>query len=69
MTGMLQLCPQIAVVTPLGSGWAFMVIDYGLWENTVFVVRLDKDGSVTHIESKDIKIEGNPMIGCPIISK
>lgn len=63
----LQLNPQIHVITPLGEGWCFFLIDYGLWENTIWVVRLDKDGTVKHVESNDIKINGNPMLYCPII--
>lgn len=59
----LQLNPQIQVFTPLGKGWAFLIIDYGLDINTCWVVRLDKDGQVKHFDSNDIKIEGNPMIG------
>lgn len=59
----LQLNPQIQVITPLGDGWAFMLIDYGLWQNSIWVVRLDKDGQVKHVESNDIKITSNPMLG------
>lgn len=45
-----------------GLGSAFMMIDYGLNINTVWVVRL-KGGRVKHFLSEDIVILGNPMLG------
>lgn len=59
----LQLNPQIEVITPLGNGWAFFIIDYGLNINSIWVVRLDKEGIVKHVESNDIRIAANPMLG------
>lgn len=59
---MIQLNPQINVFTPLGEGWAFLIIDYGAWMNTVWVVRLNKTGEVKHFDSNDIRIEGNPTL-------
>jgi hypothetical protein len=50
----IQLCPQIEVSTPLGKGWAYLVLDYGLMINTIWVVRLT-DGQVKHFDSNDIK--------------
>ncbi len=58
----IQLKPQIEVKTPLGKGWAYLVIDYGLMINTIWVVRLP-DGQVKHFDSNDIRITGNPMLG------
>lgn len=55
----LQLNPQINVKTPLGYGYAFLVIDYGQWINTCWVVRLNDTGQVKHFDSNDIQIQGN----------
>lgn len=65
----IQLNPQIEVLTPLGRGWAFLIIDYGLDINTIWVVRLNEEGKVKHIYSNDIQIEGNPMLGLPFLTE
>jgi hypothetical protein len=67
MATLIQCNPQIEVLTPLGRGWTFFIIDYGLNINSIWVVRLNKTGEVKHIESNDIKIEGNPMLGLPLL--
>lgn len=63
----LQLNPPIQVHTPLGNGWALLIIDYCININSVWIVRLDLDGQIKHIESNDIKVAGNPMLGLPLI--
>lgn len=68
MIAVLQLNPQIKVLTPLGFGWAYFLIDYGQDTNPIFVVRLDVDGQVKSFESNSIKIEGNPMFGLPFLT-
>lgn len=67
MIAILQLNSQIKVKTPLGFGWAYFLIDYGQDTNPVFVVRLDDEGQVKNIDSNQIQIEGNPMIGLPFL--
>jgi hypothetical protein len=62
---MLQLNPPIWVRTPLGDGIAHLIIDYGPALNTVWVVQLTEDGSVTHVESPEVRIRGNLMYGIP----
>lgn len=57
-----QLEPQIEVITPLGCGYAWFIIDYGYMLNTVWIVRLE-NGVVKHIDSNDIRIRENPMLG------
>ena len=52
----------IPVHTPHGIGQAFLLIDYGLTVNSVWVVRL-KGGKVLHFYSDDIRIYDNPMNG------
>lgn len=63
----LQLSPQIQVITPLGKGYAFFLIDYDLQLNSIWIVRLDTDGSVKHFNSNQIKIEGNPTLDLPFL--
>jgi hypothetical protein len=52
----------IVVHTPHGKGQAFLLIDYGLTVNSVWVVRLE-GGKVLHYDSNDIRIYDNPMNG------
>lgn len=58
-----QLSPPIEVLTPLGKGWALVLIDYGISINSVWVVRLDDKGQVKHFDSNDIRVVANPMLG------
>lgn len=64
---LLQLHPQIYVHTPLGKGWAFFILDYDLYMNSIWIVRLDETGIVKHFESNSIRIDSNPMLGQPIL--
>lgn len=50
----LQLNPTIAVDTPLGKGHALFIIDYGMHQNTCWVVVLENDGVVKHFDANDI---------------
>ena len=50
----LQLNPTILVETPLGRGHTILIIDYGMHQNSCWVVALEKDGVVKHFESNDI---------------
>lgn len=58
---MLQLNPPLWVTTPLGEGFAIMVIDYGPYLNSIWVVHLFADGQLVHIESNEIRVMGNDM--------
>lgn len=59
----LQLNPTIPVACrEHGDGEAYLIIDYGINVNTVWVVRLP-GGIVKHFYSDDIRIYGNPMDG------
>ncbi len=69
MTAILQLNPQIRVKTPLGWGWAFFLADYDLQINSIWIVRLDADGSVRHFNSNQIFIDGNPTIDLPFLKE
>ncbi|RRN76829.1 hypothetical protein EIM50_22700 [Pseudoxanthomonas sp. SGD-10] len=55
----LQLNPAILVETPLGRGQAILVIDYGMHQNTCWVVALEEDGIVKHFDCNDIILSTN----------
>ena len=59
---MIQLSPEIWVITPKGYGLAFLVTDYGLDHNKVFTVLLDS-GDVLDFDIKDIRRTENPSFG------
>ena len=50
----LQLNPTILVSTPLGTGHAIFIIDYGMHQNSCWVVALVENGIVKHFDSNDI---------------
>jgi hypothetical protein len=58
-----QLNPYIPVITPLGEGYAVMVIDYGIDYNTCWVVALEKDGQIKHFDANDVKMCTNYTYG------
>jgi hypothetical protein len=66
MNTIIQLNPQIVVYTPLGKGLAFFLIDYGMSVNTCWVVRL-ANGEIKHFDANDIRAEGNPTYGIPMM--
>ena len=55
---LLQLKPLIPVETPLGKGQAIFIIDYGMHQNTCWVVALESR-EVKHFDSNQIKIQKN----------
>ena len=59
----LQLNPTILVETPLGRGQAIFLIDYGMHQNTCWVVALQKDGVVKHFDCNDIIMSTNFTYG------
>ena len=44
------------VRTPLGEGQALFLIDYGIHENTIWVVALKKDGAIKHFNSNQVQL-------------
>lgn len=59
----LQLNPSILVETPLGRGQALFVIDYGMHQNTCWVVTLESNGIVKHFDCNDIILSTNYTYG------
>jgi hypothetical protein len=55
----LQLNPTILVDTPLGRGQALFLIDYGMHQNSCWVVALQDNGVVKHFDCNDIIITTN----------
>ena len=55
----IQLSPTILVETPLGRGQALFLIDYGMQQNSCWVVALVKDGVVKHFDCNDIIVSTN----------
>ncbi|TCV10256.1 hypothetical protein EDC17_103524 [Sphingobacterium alimentarium] len=52
----LQLNPSIYVDTPLGKGHALFLIDYGMHQNSCWIVTLEDNGIVKHFDANDIII-------------
>lgn len=55
----LQLNPTILVDTPLGRGHAIFIIDYGMHQNTCWVVTLQDNGIVKHFDCNDVIVTTN----------
>lgn len=55
----LQLNPSILVETPLGRGMALFVIDYGMHQNTCWVVAMEESGIVKHFDCNDVILSTN----------
>jgi hypothetical protein len=62
---MLQLSPPLWVATPMGEGFALLVIDYGPQLNSVWVVQHFKDGQILHVDSAEVRVMGNEMYDIP----
>lgn len=51
------------VETPLGRGHCIFIIDYGMHQNTCWVVALEESGVVKHFDCNDIIISTNYTYG------
>lgn len=54
-----ELSNVIWVETPHGRGQVLFLIDYGVHENTIWVVGIEETREVKHYNSNQIKIEFN----------
>jgi len=59
----LQLDPTILVETPLGQGQAILIIDYGMHQNTCWVVALVSNGVIKHFDCNDVVMASNYTYG------
>jgi len=56
MTTIYEVNQVLWVETPHGDGQALFLIDYGIHENTIWVVCLEKTREIKHYNSNQIKI-------------
>lgn len=61
----LQLDPEIFLLTPLGEMSAFLVIDYGIHLNSMFIGSLCASGDIIHVTSEECRRPGNPTLDIP----
>lgn len=59
----LQLDPPLPVITPKGSGLAYMLIDYGPEHHLQWVVFLDAGGECWTVPNPQIKMSPNWTMG------
>lgn len=59
----LQLKPPLPLVTPNGSGWAHLVIDYGQEHDLLWVVFLNDSGQCWTYSNREVRIEKNVTMG------
>ena len=59
---MLQLNPEMWVMTPKGEGLAFIVTDYGMDHNKIFTVML-QSGDILDFDIRDLRRTENPSFG------
>lgn len=62
MTTIHEIQQILWVNTPHGNGIALFIIDYGIQENTIWVVALDDDGRILHYNSNQIRLTKNNTI-------
>lgn len=60
---MNRLEPPIPMNTSKGSGYAFMVIDYGFEHDLIWVVALDNSGEIWCVPNKEVRFQGNWTAG------
>lgn len=62
MTVIHELQQVLWFETPHGLGQALLVMDYGVHENTVWVIALEKTKEIKHYNSNQLKICWNHTI-------
>lgn len=62
MTVIHELQQILWVTTPHGDGIVLFIMDYGMQNNTIWVVALEDDGLVKHYDSNQIKLCPNNTI-------
>jgi hypothetical protein len=59
MTVIHEIQQTIWVNTPKGVGHALFIIDYGIHQNTVWVVCLKETGNILHFDSNQLTVTKN----------
>lgn len=62
MTVIHEVQQVLWVNTPHGDGIVLFLMDYGVHENTIYVVALEDSREIKHYSSKQIKICNNHTI-------
>lgn len=60
---LIQLNPPIPLVTPKGTGFAHVLIDYGQEHNLQWVVFIDDTGECWTFCNSDVRIQENVTLG------
>ena len=58
-----QLDPSLLVETPMGQGLAIFIIDYGMHQNTCWIVALQLNGVIKHFDCNDVILSTNYTYG------
>ncbi len=69
MTVIHELQQVLWVTTPHGDGQVLFLMDYGVHENTVFVVALEESGIIKHYNSNDVRLCKNNTININVNDK
>lgn len=59
MTAIHEIQQVMWIDTPHGIGQALFLIDYGPHNNIIFVVALEKDGTIKHYDSNQVFLATN----------
>lgn len=62
MTVIHEIQQMIWVTTPHGDGIALFIMDYGMQNNTIWVVALEHNGEIKHYDSNQIRLCYNNTI-------
>jgi hypothetical protein len=62
---MMQLNPSIPVSTPVGNGYAFMVIDYGEDHHLLWTVAIDQTGEIWTYSNPHVRVRPNVTMDAP----
>jgi hypothetical protein len=62
-----QLNPTILVETPMDQGQAIFIIDYGMHQNTCWVVALIENGVIKHFDCNDVIFSTNYTYGMNLL--
>ena len=55
----LEIQQVIWVETNLGKGIALFLMDYGIQNNTIWIVALERSGEIKHFDSNQIRLVEN----------
>jgi len=63
MSNILQLNPPIPVITPKGEGIAWILLDYGVEHNLLWVVAIDSNCEIWTFDNTQIRAQKNITYG------